>query len=274
MKTVLTWMRESDERWFQPIFANVSALRVVNARTDDTSGMKYDGLLLTGGSDIDAAFLHQPVPNPGLILEPDPRRDAWEFGAAVRAVDEDKPVLAICRGLQVLNVCLHGTLHLDIPGHADSPEKDVQPLRYLHTSGRIPPEEGSRRRARSGAPYLADGSAGASRYREAEGSSRFGIGNSPYLADAGRRARSDAPYLARHQFSFVNSSHHQALAQVAPGIEVLAVCATDGVIEQAWMPGRRFVLGTQFHPERGPAYSGLFADFFAAVLEREAEVAS
>ena len=66
-----------------------------------------------------------------MILDPDPSRDTWEIEAVRRAVDLNLPVLAICRGLQVLNVALGGTLHLDIPGHDSARDQDVQPLRYL-----------------------------------------------------------------------------------------------------------------------------------------------
>lgn len=46
----------------------------------------------------------------------------------------------------------------------------------------------------------------------------------------------------------VNTLHHQAVKDLAPGLEVMAV-ASDGLIEAAWMPGKRFVWGVQWHPE-------------------------
>lgn len=46
----------------------------------------------------------------------------------------------------------------------------------------------------------------------------------------------------------VNTLHHQAIKYLAPCLEVMAV-ASDGLIEAAWMPGKRFVWGVQWHPE-------------------------
>ncbi len=89
-----------------------------------------DGLLLTGGEDISQKFLRQPVPNASLIEDPNPERDAWEFDAVPRAMQKRLPIFAICRGLQVLNVALGGTLHLDIPNHDKLKFENVQPLRY------------------------------------------------------------------------------------------------------------------------------------------------
>lgn len=71
------------------------------------------GLVLTGGGDIDPVFYgeerHQTV------ADAEPGRDEFELDLARRAVDADLPVLAICRGVQVLNVAFGGTLVQDIP---------------------------------------------------------------------------------------------------------------------------------------------------------------
>lgn len=90
------------------------------------------GLLLTGGADIAPNYLKQEVPDPSLIKkDPNPRRDKWEFEAVQQALARSLPIFAVCKGLQVFNVALGGTLRLDIPGH-NAPEMrdhDVQPLR-------------------------------------------------------------------------------------------------------------------------------------------------
>jgi len=90
-----------------------------------------DGLLLTGGFDIGAEWLRQPVTDASLIQTPIYERDAWEFYILPRALARRLPVFAICRGVQVLNVALGGTLHLDIPGHGDFRHDNVQPLEYV-----------------------------------------------------------------------------------------------------------------------------------------------
>jgi putative glutamine amidotransferase len=72
-----------------------------------------DGLLLTGGDDVDPA-LYGEAPHPTCDVS-EPGRDAFEIDLIRRALAADLPVLAICRGLQVLNVALGGTLIQDIP---------------------------------------------------------------------------------------------------------------------------------------------------------------
>jgi putative glutamine amidotransferase len=78
-----------------------------------------DGLLLTGGKDVDpAVYGQQPH---ALTDQPARRRDAWEFALLRAALQRQLPVLGICRGAQVLNVALGGTLHQHLPdviGHS------------------------------------------------------------------------------------------------------------------------------------------------------------
>ena len=74
------------------------------------------GLLLSGGPDIDPTrYLAAPDPNAGLYL--DQTLDALEFRVLDYALQRDMPVLAICRGMQVLNVAFGGQLIQDLPGH-------------------------------------------------------------------------------------------------------------------------------------------------------------
>jgi putative glutamine amidotransferase len=85
-----------------------------------------DGLLLTGGSDIDPAMYGAPRhPDTG---EPDPARDTLETVLLREALERDLPVLAICRGLQLLNVALGGTLVQHIEGHRHREQPDVHPI--------------------------------------------------------------------------------------------------------------------------------------------------
>ena len=98
---------------------------------------RLDGLLLTGGPDIAAEFHAEPVTDFSLIQDPEPARDAWEFSALREAIERGLPILSICKGVQVLNVALGGTLHLDIRGH-DLPElkfQNLQPLRHERSAG-------------------------------------------------------------------------------------------------------------------------------------------
>lgn len=131
MPNLATWMRASDTKWFRPIFAQAPEISVWNARTRTVALDESDGLLLTGGSDISEEFLKQPVPDNSLIKAPNPDRDRWEFEAVQHAISRGLPILAICKGMQVFNVALGGTLRLDIPGHTGSAMRDgnIQPLR-------------------------------------------------------------------------------------------------------------------------------------------------
>lgn len=76
-----------------------------------------DGILFTGGGDIDPAR-YQAERHPHTN-EPDPKRDAFELSLAKLALDKNTPLLAVCRGLQVLNVAAGGTLIQDIPSQVN-----------------------------------------------------------------------------------------------------------------------------------------------------------
>jgi len=131
LKQIATWIRECDEAPFDRVFRSHPDVRFWNARTEAVPEHVH-GLLLTGGTDISREFLRQPVPDLRLIEDPDPARDAWEFAILPRALQQRLPLFAICRGLQVLNVALGGTLHLDIPNHDKLKFQNVQPLRYAN----------------------------------------------------------------------------------------------------------------------------------------------
>jgi putative glutamine amidotransferase len=132
MSNLATWMRPKDEKWFQPFFAKHPDVHVFDARKGDVALDQMDGLLLTGGSDISPEFLRQKVADPSVVSKDmDPERDRWEFKAVQEALSRGLPILAICKGLQVFNVALGGTLKLDIKGHnlPHQRERDVQALR-------------------------------------------------------------------------------------------------------------------------------------------------
>jgi gamma-glutamyl-gamma-aminobutyrate hydrolase PuuD len=78
---------------------------------DALSGAR--GLVLTGGEDVDPARYHA-APHPKLE-PPDPMRDAAELALIAAAGARRLPILAICRGIQILNVCAGGTLYQDLP---------------------------------------------------------------------------------------------------------------------------------------------------------------
>jgi len=137
MPNLATWMRRKDEKWFQPFFTKHPDIHVFDARKGEVALDQMDGLLLTGGSDISPEFLRQKVTDPSVLSKDmDPKRDRWEFKAVQEALSRGLPVLAICRGLQVFNVALGGTLKLDIKGHnlPHQRERDVQSLRSVRSA--------------------------------------------------------------------------------------------------------------------------------------------
>lgn len=90
------------------------------AQAPDEALDLIDGLVLAGGADIDpSAYGAQPHPESQGLR---PERDRFELALAHRALERDLPVLGVCRGMELLNVALGGTLdqhidHLDIHRH-------------------------------------------------------------------------------------------------------------------------------------------------------------
>lgn len=174
------------------------------------------GLLLTGGSDVNP-WLYGETPAPETE-PPDPDRDATEGALIDEALARDLPLLAICRGMQILNVHLGGSLIQHLPTAARhvrrTPDKSLPAHRVAIEPGGL-------------------------------------------LAS-----------IARSETWEVNSRHHQAVARLAPGLQVCARDPEDGTIEAVEFPLRRFVLGVQWHPEnQAPVDSGqrhLFESFAAA----------
>ena len=95
----------------------------------DSLANNIDGLLLAGGADIDPAIYGQP---PIKELEDvDHARDRTEIILIEWALENNLPILAICRGLQMVNVAAGGTLHQDIPKDLHLPtEHRQQPPSY------------------------------------------------------------------------------------------------------------------------------------------------
>ncbi len=99
-----------------------------------------DGLVLTGGGDVDpAAYGEERIAAVGGV---NPVRDASERALLAAALAVDLPVLAVCRGLQVLNVELGGTLHQHLPDVIGENDHRRAPLVFGEV--RVTPRPGSR----------------------------------------------------------------------------------------------------------------------------------
>jgi len=186
----------------------------------DVSGFldRLDGVLLTGSPSNVHPSQYGSAPSYPEILH-DPERDATTLPLIREAVQRDLPLLAICRGIQELNVALGGTLHQrlhELPGR-------------LNHRGRKDSPDG---------PY--------------------GPAHSVKLIPGGLLAR-----LAGTSEIMVNSLHSQGIDCPAPKLRVEAV-APDGQIEAVSLPGARFVVGVQWHPEHKALESPLSIALFAA----------
>lgn len=183
---------------------------------------RLDGMLLTGSpSNVHPCHYGGEPSHPDTLH--DPERDATTLPLIREAVVRDLPILAICRGIQELNVALGGTLHQRL---------HELPDRLNH-------------RARKDAP---------------EGP--YGPAHSVTFTADGLLAR-----LAGTAEIMVNSLHSQGIDRPAAKLRIEAV-APDGQIEAVSLPGARFVVGVQWHPEykalESPFSTALFAAFARA----------
>jgi putative glutamine amidotransferase len=148
-----------------------------------------------------------------------PELDEVELKLVAWALADNLPVLAICRGIQVLNVACGGTLWQDVNVEGATAElHDREPRDLLAHGLDIDPDSLLARTL--GETHLE-----------------------------------------------VNSLHHQAIRDVAPSLRTVAH-STDGLIEGVEMPGHRFVVGIQCHPEelvgKEPWARSLFTAFVEA----------
>jgi putative glutamine amidotransferase len=101
--------------------------RVLDPATDVAGQIvaSVDGLLFTGGGDVDPArYGEQPEPS---VAGVDPARDAFEIPLLQLAVANRLPLFGICRGMQVLNVALGGTLVQDVPAQTTTSLEHSKP---------------------------------------------------------------------------------------------------------------------------------------------------
>jgi putative glutamine amidotransferase len=101
-----------------------------------------DGLLLSGGNDINPMLFNEEPHE--YLGEVSPSRDSSELELASRMLKTGKPILGICRGLQVLNVAVGGTLYQDLHKQNDGPIlQHLQKAPNTHSSHYVQVEKGS-----------------------------------------------------------------------------------------------------------------------------------
>lgn len=202
-------------------------VRILDPAVDEPGSIvtAIDGLMLTGGRDVDPALFGEAAHETTVRAEEG--RDEYEVALVRAAVDARLPVLAICRGIQVMNVAFGGSLVQDIP-------------------------------------TMLPGSVG----HQIE-TPKSAIAHDVWIDRSSLLARLLEERLEGDDSLAVNSRHHQAVKDAAPGFVVTAT-APDGVIEAIEKPDCPFCLGVQWHPEnfwRTGEFRALFDGFVKAAAE-------
>ena len=176
-----------------PIYQNAEVTRAVVDR--------LDGILISGGNDVDPRrFGVRAKSYCGSICE---ERDEQELELVRYVLEETKlPILGICRGIQVMNIAMGGTVYQDL-------EKE-----------------------------------GGFEMHSAEMYPRTAVVHEVSLVEGSRIDR-----IYESSVVGVNSYHHQAVKDLGMGFAAVGSAAEDGVIEAMELPGERFVVGVQWHPE-------------------------
>ena len=180
-----------------------------------------DAFLFTGGPDVHPFYFGEETRlHCGNVSI---RRDSMELALLEMAMAAEKPILGICRGIQLLNIGLGGDIYQDIPSQfpEDSPICHVQPFYYDTPAHTVTVASGS------------------------------------LLAQ-----------ITQKKAIKVNSMHHQAIRNVAPGL-VATGFAPHGLVECVEKPDYPdFFLGVQWHPEylweQDEAARRIFTEFVAA----------
>jgi len=165
---------------------------------------KCNGLVLTGGEDVHPGRYGKGYDTARCKINP--QRDTLEFALIAKALELNIPIFAICRGEQILNVALGGTLIVDIPDDYPTDISHACPDRFsnCHIVNIVP---------------------------------------NTYLSK-----------IVGIQQDSVNSSHHQAVEYLAPGL-IANVYSIDGIIDGfEWEDhsSEPFIIAVQWHPERMP----------------------
>ena len=230
MKPTIAIVSLYDEKlesyWMLPGYAqgleDAGAVPVLLPLTADREALEryaalFDGFLFPGGQDIDPK-LYGGEKNElcGVTV---PQRDAMEEAFFPLALKTGKPLLGICRGIQLMNALLGGSLWQDLPKEFPSGVNHHETPPYDKVAHPVS--------IRPGNPLY-----------DAVGVTEMGV----------------------------NSYHHQAVKTLGRGLEIAAT-APDGVVEAVHLPGHRFCLGVQWHPEFSRLTDGNSRKIFEAFVK-------
>jgi len=194
-----------------------------------------DGIVLAPGRDIEPLRYGQEPHS--LLAATEPQRDAFELALVAQALDRGMPILGMCRGVQLLNVALGGTLVQDVSlvaaGHPSDP--------------------------------------GWTRWKEVEAAS---VAGAPVPAHPRHSIEIEPESVLARALGTatieVSSFHHQAIDRVGEGLEVVARSSSDGLPEAVELPGRP-VLAVQWELQEewrvDPRFARAFSWFVDAARE-------
>ncbi len=166
-----------------------------------------DGFLLSGGDDVDPALYNQERSSRTKGIRR--RQDELEIRIARWAAENQRPLLGICRGCQVINVAFGGTL-------------------FQHIADELP------------------GALNHDQHRDffGEKKSRTVLFHKVDVIPGSLLER-----IVMSAQMETNSLHHQGLNQIGAGLSISAVVPDDGLVEAVEISGHPFFLGVQWHPE-------------------------
>jgi putative glutamine amidotransferase len=246
----LLYLEQSMATWLMQAGARPYVIPLAPGPADTAVGLEdlvagLDGVVLQGGVDVaPQSYGQEEMADewPG-----DPVRDAYEIELVRACLELDKPLLGICRGHQILNVALGGTLHQDIFTQVKDAIDHVDRTVYEKNHHRIGIEPNSR---------LARIYAGQ-------------IGASQAVASQVGASQVGASQIGDNKLQgLVNSVHHQAIDVLADALVVEARAVPDGVVEAVRLDDEdQWAMGVQWHPEFQHADESELLDRFGVVVD-------
>ncbi len=220
----ISFQQEDDEKSYSirknyvefiELYGGCAFLLVKSNAFEDTAQVLSlcDGVLIPGGDDINPALYGQPPSS--HADKPHPDRDNFETKLVRHCIKHNLPFLGICRGFQIANVVLGGTLHQNI---------DALPNNVLSDND-IPDKHINHWQLDSAAQAVHN-------VELCENNALHTIFGTKSLS--------------------VNSIHHQTIDNLAPSLEVCAI-SEDGLIEALAYRDCNFFVGVQWHPEFAPS---------------------
>lgn len=179
-----------------------------NDRESETYINMIDGILFTGGFDVQPSMYNAKA-NPKLETT-DSIRDSSEYKLFHAAMSKQMPILGICRGMQIINVLLGGTLHQHVPDVYG----DKIPHRYIKA-----------------------------------GDSSAELTSSSFITHSVQVVKGSILNSISGDKLDCVSSHHQSLDRLGKGVKVVAT-SDDGVVEAIEIENYKKLVAVQWHPEQ------------------------